>query len=313
MPWHSALTAAGSALAGLALAVTGAPQAAWAAAPADHTSAAVQASAAAHDESGHPGPETRVIAHRGASGHAPENTAAAVEAAAELGIRWVELDVQRTRDGELVAFHDATLQRTTDAAEVFPDRAPWVLGDFTSAELARLDAGSWFGEGFAGEPVPELGALLDQLRRGDQRLLLELKAPELYPGIEKEVLDTLADHGWLAPHRVRGSLVVQSFDAESVRTVHALDPRVKTGFLGRPPVGELAWYAEFADQINPRYTEVTGAYLDAVKALRGPRGRPLEMFVWTVNDAPSAVALAELGVDGIITDLPDVIREALDR
>src|SRR5690606_3104315 len=139
-----------------------------------------------------------VIAHRGASGYAPENTLAAVEAADRLDTTWVEVDVQRTADGELVLVHDTTLERTTDAEEVFPDRAPWDVADFTAEEIARLDAGSWFGEEFAGEPVPTLGEALATLEANDQKLLLELKDPELYPGIEEEVLAELAEAGWLA-------------------------------------------------------------------------------------------------------------------
>ncbi|WP_281259550.1 glycerophosphodiester phosphodiesterase family protein, partial [Streptomyces glaucescens] len=91
-----------------------------------------------------------VIAHRGASAYAPENTLAAVDKAAELGIEWVENDVQRTKDGELVVIHDDSLRRTTDVETVFPDRAPWQVRDFTAAEIARLDAGSWFGPAYAG-------------------------------------------------------------------------------------------------------------------------------------------------------------------
>ncbi|GAA2933784.1 hypothetical protein GCM10011428_59180 [Streptomyces violaceus] len=114
-----------------------------------------------------------VIAHRGASAYAPENTLAAVDKAAELGIPWVENDVQQTRDGELVVVHDDNLRRTTDAEEVFPGRAPWKVKDFTAAEIARLDAGSWFGPAFAGARVPTLEQFVDRVERHHQKLLLE--------------------------------------------------------------------------------------------------------------------------------------------
>ncbi|WP_307797725.1 glycerophosphodiester phosphodiesterase family protein, partial [Streptomyces laculatispora] len=97
-----------------------------------------------------------VISHRGASAYAPENTLAAVDKAAELGFDWVENDIQFTRDGVLVVIHDTDLKRTTDAEEVFPGRAPWAVKDFTAAEIARLDAGSWFGARYAGTRVPTL-------------------------------------------------------------------------------------------------------------------------------------------------------------
>ncbi|RBM08150.1 glycerophosphodiester phosphodiesterase family protein [Streptomyces sp. PT12] len=252
-----------------------------------------------------------VVAHRGASGYAPENTLAAVDTAAETGTEWVETDVQRTADGVLVLMHDTTLERTTDAEEVFPDRAPWNVGDFTAAEIARLDAGSWFGEEFAGEPVPTLADFADRLETHDQRLLLELKAPELYPGIEADILAELESLGWLDPRSPGERLVMQSFGAASVRTVHELAPEVKTGFLGTPEVGDIAEYAAFSDQINPRYTDLSADYVAAIQAVEGPRGEPLEVHAWTVNDGPTAVAVADLGVDGIISNYPDVIAGAL--
>ncbi|MFI7273579.1 glycerophosphodiester phosphodiesterase [Streptomyces sp. NPDC049879] len=254
-----------------------------------------------------------VVAHRGASGYAPENTLAAARAADETGTVWVETDVQRTADGELVLLHDTTLTRTTDVEELFPDRAPWNVADFTAEEIDLLDAGSWYGAEFAGEPVPTLEEFVRELAGNGQKLLLELKSPELYPGIEAEILAELDDEGWLDERRPGDRVVLQSFDAASVRTVHELAPRVETGFLGTPAVGDLAAYAEFADQINPRHTTVTAAYVDAVHALRGPQGRPLKVYVWTVDDGARAVELARLGVDGIISNVPDVVAAAVRR
>ncbi|WP_374203267.1 glycerophosphodiester phosphodiesterase [Streptomyces sp. ST2-7A] len=252
-----------------------------------------------------------VIAHRGASGHAPENTLAAVDAAAEQGVTWVEVDVQRTRDGELVLLHDTTLRRTTDAAERFPDRAPWNVGDLDLAEVRQLDAGSWFSPKFAGERVPTLRELLRRLDRNGQRLLLEIKAPARYPGIEREILRELAREGWLRPLRLYGSLILQSFDETSVRTVHRLAPQVKTGFLGSPGRDALAGYASFTHQINSRHTDLTVDRVADVRKLRGPHGRRMEVFTWTVDDGPTAVRLAGMGVDGIISNRPGEIREAL--
>jgi glycerophosphoryl diester phosphodiesterase len=250
------------------------------------------------------------VAHRGASADAPENTLAAADKARELGIEWVENDVQRTRDGELVIMHDDTLNRTTDVEEVFPDREPWKVADFTAQEIAQLDAGGWFGEEYEGEPVPTLGEFLDRMTVNHQKLLLEIKHPRLYPGIEKDVLEELSNEGWLRPRPVKEKLIVQSFGTDTVRTVHELYPAVKTGFLGAPAVGELEEYAAFTDQINPRHTDVTPAYVEAVQSVKGAHGKPLEVFTWTVDEAPTAVRLAETGVDGIISNRPDVVRDA---
>ncbi|MDT3397893.1 glycerophosphodiester phosphodiesterase family protein [Streptomyces sp. B1866] len=257
------------------------------------------------------GPVT--VAHRGASAYAPENTLAAVDAAARLGVTWVENDVQRTRDGELVVLHDTTLERTTDVRRRFPGRAPWNVGDFTLAEIATLDAGGWFGAGFAGARVPTLRDFLRRLTEHRQSLLLEIKSPRLYPGIERQILAELREEGWLDADNVRHRLVVQSFDAHAVRAVRALRPDVKTGFLGTPAIGDLPAYAEFADQINPCHRTVSAGYVAAVHALSGARGRPLEVYVWTVDGGPAAVDVARLGVDGVISNTPDAVRDALAR
>lgn len=252
-----------------------------------------------------------VIAHRGASAYAPENTLAAVDKAAEMGIRWIENDVQRTKDGELVVLHDDNLKRTTDVEEVFPGRAPWKVKDFTAAEIARLDAGSWFSPAYAGARVPTLEQFTDRVELHHQKLLLEIKNPELYPGIERQTLQVLDDEGWLDPRHLASRLIVQSFSADTMRTVHRLQPDVKTGFLGTPPEQDLARYAAFADQINPSYGSISRDYVASVHEFTGPHGRPLEVFAWTVNDAERARLVAGYGVDGIITNRPDVVRDAL--
>jgi glycerophosphoryl diester phosphodiesterase len=252
-----------------------------------------------------------VIAHRGASAYAPENTLAAVDKAAELGIRWVENDVQRTRDGELVVLHDDNLRRTTDVEEVYPGRAPWKVKDFTAAEIARLDAGSWFGPAYADARVPTLEQFVNRVERHHQKLLLEIKNPDLYPGIERQTLKVLGNEGWLDRSHVAGRLIVQSFSADSVRRVHELKPAVKTGLLGTPPAAALPFYAGFADQINPPYGSLSTAYVSSVQAFTGPHGRPMQVLTWTVDDAARARRAAEYGVDGIITNKPDVVREAV--
>ncbi|MEU1126636.1 glycerophosphodiester phosphodiesterase family protein [Streptomyces sp. NPDC005899] len=251
-----------------------------------------------------------VFAHRGASAYAPENTLAAVDAADGLGITWVENDVQLTRDGVLVVVHDTSLKRTTDAEEVFPGRAPWAVKDFTAAEIAKLDAGSWFGARYAGARVPTLTQYLRRVERNHQKLLLEIKSPETYPGIEEETLRVLRQEGWLDRSHVRNRLVVQSFGADSVKTVHARRPDVVTGFLGTPAVSDLPAYAAFTDQINPSHTTIDADYVASVQKLKGAHGKRLRVNTWTVNDAVRAAEVAALGVDGIITNNPDVVRDA---
>ncbi|MGO4460607.1 glycerophosphodiester phosphodiesterase [Streptomyces sp. M-16] len=252
-----------------------------------------------------------VYAHRGASAYAPENTVASIDRAMWMGFAWVENDVQRTRDGELVVIHDDTLARTTDVEQVFPGREPWAVKDFTAAEIARLDAGSWFGPQFAGARVPTLREYMDRVQDNQQRLLLEIKKPELYPGIEEQTLELLDELGWLDERHVAERLVVQSFSADSVRTVHRLRPDLITALLGTPSVADLPKYAEFTDRINPLHTTISADWVKAVHGLRGAHGHPMEVDTWIVNDAATARKVREMGVDGVITNAPDVVREAV--
>ncbi|MFF7750038.1 glycerophosphodiester phosphodiesterase [Streptomyces sp. NPDC007971] len=254
--------------------------------------------------------EPTVIAHRGASAYAPENTLASIDRAAKLGFSWVENDVQRTKDGELVVIHDDSLERTTNVKNVFPDRAPWKVKDFTAAEIARLDAGSWFSSAFAGTRVPTLSQYMRRIEHNHEKLLLEIKNPELYPGIEQQTLKLLGNEGWLDQQHL-GRLIVQSFSADSVRTVHELKPALTTAYLGKPSVVQLQEYARFADLINPSYGSISKVYVCAVHAVEGPHGRPLGVFAWTVNDAAAARTVSGYGVDGLISNKPDVVRAAL--
>jgi glycerophosphoryl diester phosphodiesterase len=253
-----------------------------------------------------------IYAHRGASAYAPENTLAAIDVAGRLGFDWVENDVQRTKDGVLVVIHDDTLARTTNAEQVFPNRNPWRVRDFTAAEIARLDAGSWFAPRFAGARVPTLRQYLDRVQRNQQKLLLEIKKPELYPGIEQQTVDLLGDMGWLDERHVTRRLVIQSFSADSVRLVHQLRPDLVTAFLGTPPLTDLPRYAAFTDRINPWHTTISAEWVAAVHALPGAHGRAMEVDTWIVDDAATARKVQGMGVDGIITNAPDVVQEAVD-
>ncbi|KUN39346.1 glycerophosphodiester phosphodiesterase [Streptomyces longwoodensis] len=256
-------------------------------------------------------PAPVVVAHRGASAYAPENTLAAVDEAAARDARWVENDVQRTKDGELVVIHDDGLGRTTDAEDVFPGRAPWKVKDFTAAEIARLDAGSWFSPAYAGTRVPTLEQYLRTVESHHQGLLLEVKNPELYPGIEQQILKELGNENWLDQRHLAGRLIVQSFSADSLRTVHALAPEVRTGLLGTPKAADLPTYARFVDLVNPSHTSLSAAYVSAVHAQTGPHGLPLRLFAWTVDDADTARTVVGYGADGLISNKPDVVRQAV--
>ncbi len=236
----------------------------------------------------------QVIAHRGASAAAPENTLAAVELALEHGADRVEVDLRRTADGALVLLHDATPRRTTD---VDPGRAGNPVESFSLAALRRLDAGSWFDVRFAGQRVPVLGELLE-LVRGRAGVHLELKDPARHPGVERQVLAALGRDD---------DVVVQSFDHASVRRLHALAPEVPVALLveERPHADLLRTAAGFAAEVNPALTAVDA---DVVAALRE---HGLRTSTWTVNAAADLRRVAALDVDGIITDEPALARALL--
>jgi glycerophosphoryl diester phosphodiesterase len=245
------------------------------------------------------------VAHRGSSGQAPENTLAAVDLALDQHASVVEIDVQRTADGELVIMHDTTLDRTTDAEEVFPDRAPWHVGDLTLEEIEQLDAGSWFAQRYSGEPVPTLREVVKRVgsRAG---LMIELKSPELYPGIESEVDKELRSvPGYMPSALAADRLIVQSFNHDSMRAYHDLAPEVPLALLfgRRPTAAELDDAAGWARQIHASYRVTDAAVVDAVHE------RGMNMGVYTVNSGKLMRKYIDLGVDGITTNYPATLRE----
>lgn len=252
--------------------------------------------------------DVEVVAHRGSSGAAPENTIAAVELALQQKADVVENDIQRTRDGELVIMHDTTLARTTDVEQVFPGRAPWLVGDFTLAEIKQLDAGSWFAPEFAGERVPTLTEWVEAVGRR-AGMLLEPKAPELYPGIEVDLDKTLRALPEFEHALARDLVTVQSFNHTWLRTYQDLAPDVPTGLLfsARPTVAEIDAAATWAEEVNPRFTATDEATVDAIHE------RGLEAHVWTVNGGQDMRRALNWDVDGIITNYPQVLRDILRR
>jgi glycerophosphoryl diester phosphodiesterase len=251
-----------------------------------------------------------VVAHRGSSGAAPENTIAAVRLAVRQGSEVVENDVQRTADGELVILHDTSLARTTDVEEKFPGRSPWNVGDFTLAEIRTLDAGSWFAPEFAGERVPTL-AEWGEAVGGRAGMLIEVKNPALYPGIAEDV-DAELDTRPVFRSALRGDrLVVQSFDHAWLRTFDTVTgDAVPVGLLfagGPPSEAQLADAATWAEQANPALGDMTEATVDQI------HGYGLETHVWTVNDGQGMRKAIGWGVDGVITNYPQVLLDILRR
>lgn len=194
-------------------------------------------------------PHPAVIAHRGASFDAPESTAAAYTLARDLGADYLEMDLQRSKDGVLFALHDNNLQRTTDVASKFPERKDRPANEFTIAELKTLDAGSWFNTAypdrarpsFAGLKILTLDEIID-IAQGNPLhkpgLYIETKEPKQFPGIERDLKDKLQDRGWLSPAgsklaksdlavgQGKGKVVLQTFEKSSLELLEKEMPKV---------------------------------------------------------------------------------------
>ena len=184
-----------------------------------------------------------LIAHRGASAYAPENTVPAFQVAVDQSAAFVEFDLRLTKDRQIICLHDDSLERTTDVEEVFPDRfrsvtgaggqatKRWLLADFTLAELRKLDAGSWFGLSFRGTRIPTFAETIESLR-GRSGLFIELKAPELYEGIERMILAELKAKGLDQPGAdPRTPVLLQSFTASSLQILAATGTKLPLHFL----------------------------------------------------------------------------------
>ncbi|MFS0576794.1 glycerophosphodiester phosphodiesterase family protein [Sporosarcina sp. 179-K 3D1 HS] len=233
------------------------------------------------------------VAHRGASGHAPENTMAAFQKGVDMKADYIEIDVQMTKDGELVLIHDTTVDRTTDGIGY--------VGDLTFEAIRQLDAGSWFHEEYAGEKVPTFDEVLDSFR-GKTGILIELKAPELYPGIEEKVAVALIERNMHKPNN--NKIIIQSFNHESMKKSKELLPEVPHGVLAGPSWAnvtdeQLAEFASYADYFNPNMNIVTPELVDRVHEVG------MMIFPYTSRSQEQANHLFDLNVDGIVSDFPE--------
>ncbi len=235
-----------------------------------------------------------VIAHRGASGVAPENTMAAFERAVEMGADMIELDVHATKDGQIVVIHDAVLDRTTTGS---------VRGSVVwrpLEEIKTLDAGSWKGAEFAGEKVPTLHEVLSTFK-GRTKVLIEIKAK----GIEDKVVEIIRET------KTEDDVIIQSFDVEAVRRCRNLLPQVPAGVLFSAPL--LFGKSSFGEKVISTALDVNADFVAVDQGGVTPelvgmaRENGLGVFVWTVNKTKDMTKMIQLGVDGIITNHPDVL------
>jgi len=275
------------------------------------------------------------IAHRGASGYAPEHTAASYRRALEQHADFVEPDLAVTKDNVLICLHDDTLERTTNIAKVFPDRPSanvpewaqqdrrssrhWLANDFTIDEIKRLDAGSWFGPEFAGQKVVAFQEMID-LVRGKAGLYPELKSPQLYKsrGIDqvKLFVDLVKKNGLEKPESLKNTpVIIQSFDEEAIRRVAVDLPTIPRVFLTEKDEdvteARIRELAKFASGIAPmksviaRHPEMVARAHAAKLTVTSWTFRADEKTSYPSVRAEMSHFLYDLGIDALFTNNPD--------
>ncbi len=241
-------------------------------------------------------PRVLVIAHRGASADFPENTIPAFSAAVDVGADLVELDYYHAKDQVPIVFHDKTLDRTTDAQkQLGTEKIP--VSSLSLDQLQELDAGSWFADRFAGTRIPTLRDALSTIQKGSTTLI------ERKDGDAATCVDLLQELNLLE------QVVVQSFDWKYLRNCHQRDSRLVLGALGDK---ELT-----SDRISE--AAATGARvvgwnhedLDTA-AIQRAHDQGLRVWAFTVNEEAKARQLIASGIDGLITDRPQWMRNLIE-
>ncbi|MGM7722812.1 glycerophosphodiester phosphodiesterase [Metabacillus sp. Hm71] len=243
------------------------------------------------------------VSHRGASGHAPEHTITAYKMGEKMHGDYIEVDLQMTSDGKLIAMHDETVDRTTNGTGL--------VKDYTLEEIKQLDAGSWFNEkypeyanpDYAGLKVPTLEEVFKTFGK-NKNYYIETKSPDVYPGMEKELLRLINEYDIN-----KDTLLVQSFSAESLKTMHELDPSVKLvqllSYRSNAVItdSEIAAIKEYALGVGPNHTYLNEEYVQKVVK------SGLEIHPYTVNDKETMSKLIDWGVTGMFTNFPDRLHE----
>lgn len=256
-----------------------------------------------------------VIAHRGASGSAPEHTLAAYDLALEQGADHIEQDLQLTSDGVLVVLHDDTLDRTARGPAA---SCTGPVAEKTLAQVQECEVGSWFNEAnpdqadpaFAGERIPTLEEVLDRYGP-DERYYIEIKAGDQQAAMVEGLLELLDEAGLGSPEDGSRQVLVQSFSAETLRDLHAQRPDLPLVQL--TPAGAaldgagLDDIATYAVGVGPPETGVDAALVEAAHE------RCLDVHPYTVDEPERMGELLDLGVDGMFTNSPDALVEQRDQ
>lgn len=231
--------------------------------------------------------ETLVIAHRGDSKNAPENTLSSFKRAVEIGSDGMELDVQLSKDGYLVVIHDERVDRTTDGIGY--------VKDYTLKELKRLNAGIKFGRNYINEKIPTLAEVFELLEDKSILVNIEIKSGLIsYPGIEEKLVNCVFDYNF------EDLVLISSFNHYSLKTVKEIEPRLNIGLLYECGLVE-PWHIAnrmHAYSLHPFYVNIIP------EVVKGCKSNNVKLFPWTIDDEELMKNMIRLGVDGIITNDP---------
>lgn len=250
------------------------------------------------------------VSHRGASGYAPEHTIPAYQLGEQLKGDYIEIDLQMTKDGQLIAMHDESVDRTTDGSGL--------VKELTLAEVKQLDAGSWFNEKYPqyakseyeGLKVPTLEEVLQKFGK-QANYYIETKSPDVYPGMEAKLLDVLEANKMIDKKGRTKNVLIQSFSQESLLTVHSLNanlPLVQLISYQSPAVitdEELETIAQYAIGVGPNFARIDEQYVQTV------RNHDLQIHPYTVNTQEDMRRALDWGVTGLFTNFPDLFHEVI--
>ncbi|WP_258103944.1 glycerophosphodiester phosphodiesterase family protein [Marinoscillum sp. MHG1-6] len=247
-----------------------------------------------------------VIAHKGASALAPENTMASIGLALQMGVDMIEIDVRNTKDEQIVVFHDETLDRTTDGTGL--------VHDYTLEEIKKLDAGAWFGDAkYVGERVPTLKEVLDSIN-GRCKVLIEIKHMDHphYHDFAEKLIDVIRKekngYDWV---------ILQSYEDKYLEAAHEYDDHVQTKkiLIGEDSTPLIAFYVETRlhlgraklegrlSALNPEFSTISTRRVFRMHA------HGFKVYTYPVNTREDMVKMMHMGIDGIITDHPEIMME----
>ena len=244
--------------------------------------------------------KTGVVAHRGASGQAPENTLSAIRLAIAMNVDFVEIDVQMTKDGHVIAIHDSSVDRTTDSS------GP--IEDFDLNAVQSLDAGSWFDEKFKNEHVPTLDQIL-KLDFKNSKLIIEVKNPKnKFEGIEEKIQQLVE------LNKKKSKVVFKSFSRDVLKRFERLEPGISRLYVtigslfGLFVIDEWLRVGNVFDVKGIQYIQIHKFFLTK-SILKKAKERKIKVIVWDVHDEKTIVKFIKMGVDFIETDFPDKVLD----